>query len=130
MSEQVKEDFNRPKLEPIHDEYRLAEDWTTNCFHLLTEDMTVPKGFVTDGASIPRLLWTICGSPMQSPRIYAALIHDWLYELGGTDDDRKFADKLYRDYNIKLGMGKIRAYIEYDALRLFGGTHWKYTEKK
>ncbi len=37
---------------------------------------TVPKGYVTDGASIPRAIWSIIGSPYQPQFIRAAIIHD------------------------------------------------------
>lgn len=121
---QMNEDFERPKLEPKGKAYRLAEDWHTDCKGILPEKMTIPAGFVTDGASIPWFLWAICGDPMEVPRIYAAIVHDYLYELGGTKSDRLRADEIYRDYNIALGMPKWRARIEYRALRMFGGSHW------
>ena len=46
------------------------------------EDYSVPAGFETDGASIPRFLWRICGHPMEAPRLYLAIIHDWFYSGG------------------------------------------------
>ena len=54
----------------------LQEDWTVevNGFRFL-----VPAGTSTDGASIPRFLWRVCGHPLESPRLYAALLHDWIY---------------------------------------------------
>lgn len=70
---------------------------------------------------------------MANPRICAAIVHDYIYTLGGKDVtmvggeqdfSRKQADKLYRDYQIALGISKIKAYTEYYALRLFGGSHW------
>ena len=46
---------------------------------------TVPAGTTTDGASIPRWLWRVCGHPLEAPRVYAALLHDWLYS--GVDPE-------------------------------------------
>jgi hypothetical protein len=37
---------------------------------------TAPKGIVVDGASIPRLLWTIVGSPYTGGYRRASVIHD------------------------------------------------------
>jgi len=132
------EDYERPKLEPKGNAYRLAEDWHTDCKGVFSQKVTVPKGFVTDGASIPRYLWWICGDPMAVPRIYAAIVHDWLYGGAGTveyrtqdgelvrmDYTRQEADEIYRDYQIALGIRKFKAYTEYYALRACGWTHWK-----
>jgi len=118
-----------PWLEPTGDKYTLAVDWTTDCLGLLDAPITIPAGYVTDGASVPRFLWPICGTPMESPRICAAIVHDWLYDVGGDDADRKTADVLYKDYNIALGMTKFTAIVEYHAIRLFGGSHFNYIEK-
>jgi hypothetical protein len=39
--------------------------------------LTVPPGFLTDGASIPRALWSILGSPFSGGNyVEAAVIHD------------------------------------------------------
>jgi len=131
------EEYERPKLEPIHDEWRLVEDWHTDCKGVLPGKITVPKNYVTDGASIPRILWRLCGSPMDLPRVYAAIVHDWLYEyphMMPTENEsgvvllpcsRGDADRVYRDYQIALGISRIKAYTEYYSLRLFGGGHWE-----
>lgn len=86
----------------------------------------VPAGFETDGASIPRSLWRVCGHPLQYPRVYAALLHDYIYGGGGRDvcPTRADADAVYRDLLIDLGWGKVSSYTEFYALRLFGGSHW------
>lgn len=132
------EDFERPMLEPKGKAYRLAVDWHTDCKGVLKEKIVVPAGFVTDGASVPRFLWPICGDPMANPRIYAAIVHDWIYSKSGEvkfiDSEgtrlshafsRKDADTLYRDYQIALGISKVKAYTEYYAIRTFGGSHWR-----
>lgn len=54
----------------------LQEDWTVE---VNGYRFTVPAGTSTDGASIPRFLWRVCGHPLESPRLYAALLHDWIY---------------------------------------------------
>jgi hypothetical protein len=40
----------------------------------------VPAGAVTDGASIPRLLWTIAGGPFEGKYRAAAVVHDYYCE--------------------------------------------------
>lgn len=37
----------------------------------------VPKGYITDGASIPKALWSFVGSPYSPRFMTAAIVHDW-----------------------------------------------------
>lgn len=113
-----------PKVEPSTDGdevWRLVAD-----FHARVDGMafTVPAGFVTDGASIPRFLWRLCGHPLETRRFPIAVLHDWLYaaDLGLT---RQQVDEIYRDGLIALGFSKWAANVEYYAIRLFGGGHWQ-----
>lgn len=84
--------------------------------------ITVARGFSFDGCSIPRLLWRLCGHPMEVPRVAAALAHDWLYAAHVCD--RETADMVYRSICAAVGMGAIRVATEYRALRWFGGSAW------
>lgn len=85
----------------------------------------IPAGTTTDGASIPRLLWRVCGHPLQAPRVYAALAHDWIYRnawrLGFT---RREADEIYYALLRHFGISAFCADVEYYTLRLFGGRHF------
>ncbi|MCU7841914.1 MAG: DUF1353 domain-containing protein [Candidatus Thiodiazotropha sp. (ex Troendleina suluensis)] len=57
-----------------------------NEYRQITEDgraLIVPAGYITDGASIPRFAWSIVGGPMSRPYLYAALPHDFRYEVHG-----------------------------------------------
>lgn len=108
----------------------LMQDWT---IRIRGWWFDVPTGTQTDGASIPRFLWRICGHPLQSPRVFAALMHDWLYGNGfgvPSDMTRAEADACYRDLLIVLGWGRVKSYIEYYALRMCGASHWTEREAK
>lgn len=112
-----------PKVEPMLDG---GECWVLVAdFHAKVDGMafTVPAGFVTDGASIPRFLWRLCGHPLETRRFPIAVLHDWLYEVdqGLT---RQQVDEIYRDGLLSLGYGKWTAATEYYAIRLFGGSRW------
>lgn len=61
----------RGLLEPTR--YRLCEP-------LSLAGVDVPEGFVTDGASVPRLLWWLF--PPTGRYFLAAVVHDWLLEQG------------------------------------------------
>lgn len=99
----------------------IMEDWTVkvNKFWFV-----VPKGTQTDGASIPRILWRVCGHPLEAPRCYAAALHDWLYGGGVKDVTRAQADRCYYLLLRHFGTPMWKAKMEYWALRMFGWTHW------
>ena len=114
-----------PQIKPYYSDED-GELWElTDAFHVMVEcfPFTVPAGFVTDGASIPRFLWRICGHPMSTKRLPAAVLHDWFY-YSVTDFTRAEADQAYRDGLITLGFPRWKANLEYYALRLFGGSHY------
>ena len=101
----------------------LMEDWHIN--DVCGFRFTVPAGTSTDGASIPRFLWRLCGHPLQAPRVYAALLHDWLYGNGWQMGiSRQEADEIYYRLLRHFGVSAWAAGIEYYALRCFGGTHY------
>lgn len=122
-----------PELDPIYNSttktwnWVLLKDWVVEYDGIV---YVVPKGFVTDGATIPKWLWPIFGTPTDVPRLYVALLHDYLYTIGPRKDPnkrcklRKQADRIYRDFNIQLGEPKCRTNVEYSFIRMFGGKHW------
>lgn len=101
----------------------LMEDWHVE---VLGVEFTVPAGTTTDGASIPRFLWRVCGHPLETPRVYAATLHDYLYRHGyAMGVSRAQADECYRALLRHFGVAAWRAGIEYYALRLFGGSNYR-----
>lgn len=123
----------------------LMEDWHVD--DVCGFRFVVPAGTRTDGASIPRFLWRICGHPLQAPRVYAALLHDWLYgDFKPTaaaihesrylcyalpsDLTRKEADGCYCALLRHFGVPAWVAAIEYLMLRLFGGSHYRKEKRK
>lgn len=76
----------------------------------------VPAGFVTDGASSPRLAWMIVDPATEF--FEASVIHDFLYRYGiGT---RLAADEAWRDTAIAFKASSLRTAIGFRALRMFG----------
>jgi len=41
----------------------------------------VPKGFMTDGASVPEILWRFGWTPFAKDTLKAAIVHDYLYRV-------------------------------------------------
>ena len=59
-----------------------------------------PKGFVTDGASTPQILWWLF--PPVASYLPAAVIHDLLYRTGGDIGKYKEAVYAYKEAGVKI----------------------------
>ncbi len=81
--------------------------------------ITVPLGFITDGASIPRTFWTLLG-PF-GPYFEAAVIHDFLYSPWNRRFTRLEVDQLFKEAMFNLGLDWPRRELIYRAVRAFGG---------
>jgi len=78
---------------------------------------TVPRGFVTNMASTPRLLWSIF--PPAGKWNRAAILHDYLYSPNACCS-RFLADCLFREAMATLNVPWWRRVLMYYAVRLFG----------
>ena len=58
-------------------------------------EITVPKGFHSDGASVPAILWPIIGPPIGSPHLIPAIIHDYLCSKARTYPQRVMSDAIF-----------------------------------
>lgn len=83
--------------------------------------ITVPKGAVTDLASIPRIFWVLI--PPFGRYSQAAAVHDSLYY--SKIFTRKESDKIFYELMLKYGTWKWKAKIMYLAVRIFGGFAWR-----
>lgn len=82
---------------------------------------TVPVGFYTDFASVPRflpLIYSLIGDEAHE----AAAIHDWLYYAAITT--REVADKVLKEAIIVCGMPKWKANVFYSGVRVGGWASW------
>ncbi|EIK6739552.1 DUF1353 domain-containing protein [Salmonella enterica subsp. enterica serovar Aqua] len=78
--------------------------------------ISVPAGFVTDLASVPRIFWTLL--PPDGQYAKAAIIHDYLYD--NALRTKKEADKIFLDGMTVLGVPRWKRVIMYQAVKLFG----------
>lgn len=85
----------------------------------------IPKGFISDGASVPRPFWPLV-SPMDCGEL-APLVHDYLYRTGGVDGrfTRKEADQIFRQHMKDAGVPLWRRQPVYLAVRVAGRHAWK-----
>ena len=82
--------------------------------------ITVPEGFKTDFASVPRILWNIL--PPWGKYGKAAVLHDYLYYSGMFE--RKECDKIFLEAMKELGVGWIARKTIYSGVRIGGWIAW------
>ncbi len=99
----------------------------------LKKSLFIPKGFIFDGASVPRLLW-----PIMNPTgilLIGGLFHDFGYRYNcfledtGTiihkDMGRDFFDEQFRDINIYINDIHSMNTIAWGVLKVFGTYTWE-----
>lgn len=97
-----------PVLKYICDtKWQLKEDLKYN-------EHTVPKGFITDMASVPRILWSIF--PPFGKYLRASIFHDYLLlEL----EKKKEAHIIFREIMIEDGVKEWKANLFYLAVLIY-----------
>ena len=110
--------------------WEIAKDWH---YTLNKTNYVVPKGFVFDGASVPKFLATFL-SPV-GVLLMGGLVHDYAYKYAallkkGTAKEnatpltQKEADIIFRDICIEVNGFKLLNYLAYYTLRLAGFVAW------
>ena len=98
--------------------------------------VTAKRGFKTDLASIPRLLWGFIASFELS--LVAPIVHDLIYGSAGTVAlpdgevtpadkrfDRKEADDLFLELMTRSKVAYWKRNVAYLTVRAFGGSSWR-----
>ena len=89
------------------------------------DTITIPKGFVTDLASIPRPLWSAL--PRDGKYMSAAILHDYLYwDQRCTRDE---ADTILKLEMQEFGVSKSVVTDVYQGVHLFGASSWRQNTK-
>ena len=84
---------------------------------------TIPAGYVSDGASVPRFFWRILSPNIDGRTLLPSIIHDFEYENGiGT---RKAADFDYGARLYENHYGIIRSGLTWIGVRIGGTRHWR-----
>ncbi|WP_051560463.1 DUF1353 domain-containing protein [Marinobacterium jannaschii] len=74
---------------------------------------TIPAGFETDGATVPRLLWSLF--PPVDRYLSAAILHDYLL----TQAEREFADWAFLHAMAELNIKPWRRWSMFLAVRAY-----------
>lgn len=87
-------------------------------------EIEVPEGFITDFATIPRILYSIF--PPIGRYNKAAMMHDYLYDSSCVlKISRKNSDLFFLQAMEILGVAKWIRYSLFLAVRLFGRKHFR-----
>ena len=93
-------------------------------YHVGTEEseeiITIPLGFLTDFASVPRIFW--CIFPPDGEYTQAAVVHDYIYSKQLYT--RKKCDSIFIEAMGVLGVSLWKRRIMYRAVRMFGWISW------
>ena len=96
-------------------------------YHVGSEDskeiITVKKDFISDGATIPRILWPIIGHPWDEYE-QAAWLHDWICSWLRHLYNRKEGELIMCEASGVLGVSFIKRKTMYAGLRTFGWYCW------
>ncbi len=87
---------------------------------ILKRVITVPKGFITDFASVPR--WPVVFLFTGDTSDEAATVHDYLYSSGIVS--RKVADSILAEASAAMGEPGWRRFAMYAAVRIGGASHY------
>ena len=138
--------LEQPLTIPISDkDYRLVADYRYECFadpHPV-QQIHIKEGFVFDGASVPRICWTLTGIRPDGLLRAASLVHDFIYRHKGSVPEyshqygharglvpanhywtRQEADKLFCRMMREAGVSKFKRRLAYYSVRSFGWMSW------
>lgn len=112
-------------------------------FNKETYKIVVPNGFVYDGTSVPRILWSIFGIYPDGIHRPASLLHDYIYKnmghmpykssmvffngdwvVGEYTWKRRDVDRLFCRMLRELGVSKFKRRMMFYAVRMFGYFWW------
>jgi hypothetical protein len=122
MSAGAQQPLRPPQVAPFGDsEWWVLTEAIPTRIGRSTEIITVPKGFVTDLASIPRFFWS--AFPKTGPYMSAAILHDYLYwdQRCSRDDADRIFDIEMRSY----GVADTSRRLIYSAVSEFGAGAWQ-----
>lgn len=144
-----------PKLEPIRIPTKGLSWWRRFLVHFkrrnwrLTEDyelyipwlgitLMAPKGFIVDGASVPRIVW-----PIINPTgilLIGSIFHDFGYKYDSlldkdwnvcySGEGKAFMDELFKDINIYVNDVHSMNTVAWAALAAFGFFAWNGHRKR
>lgn len=120
--------LNPIRAEDLDDGYhrKLLEDVVYHVGGLKSVDkITVPKGFIWDGGSVPRIFWNLVDPWGSASKAY--LLHDWLYST--QERSRLVSDAILMEAMEVVGVALWKRKLIYRGVRLGGWVAWEQHKK-
>lgn len=89
------------------------------------DKITLPAGYESNGASVPRWLWWLV-HPCDPDVGKAAWVHDYCYQR--QEYSKPYCDAVFLDGLITLGCPSWKAIGCYEAVHLFGWSAWRQSQ--
>lgn len=106
--------YSKVIVQPLKgDKYLLLEE-------LNYRDVVVPMGYITNGADIPRIFWSIY-PPNRSDFLPGVIIHDYLCDKG----EYKKADDYFESCLLELGVKEFDRAVLVRSVRLYHRIKYK-----
>lgn len=113
----IHEEDERGNVCTLQNRWGLTIEWNG-------ERVCVPRGFESDGASVPRMFWRLVFPTIDPKALRAAIAHDYIYRTHPEGWTKEEADDMFYDLLVEDGVPKWRAWLAYKAVDLFGGWSW------
>lgn len=125
----IARDVRTSYLDKGTDKMELFQPFTVSFYYKgVLYEITVPRGFIIDGSSIPKIFHTVY-HPFVTEAIWASVIHDHIYANAYHIYSKEFADELFKAMIEHCGGGWWMSTCFYNAVRLNikgGGWHNDY----
>lgn len=87
-----------------------------------SSSVVIPPGYVSDGLSVPRFLWSVLSPKVDARTIHAGVCHDHAYEA--HEFTRAQCDAFLRDDLVRHGFPLALSWICWLGVRIFGWLYW------
>lgn len=92
------------------------------------EIIVVPRGYISDWSSLPRMLWLVW-PPNYSEARHAAIVHDYFYSHLHWHYTKEFADAVFKALMLHDGAPRFTTATFYRGVRIGGKGGWYYREQ-
>ena len=116
-----------PAFTPVGDKYATVDELVVDLTEVpqVHHWVSIPSGYPFDGASIPRVCWSLIGSPFEPDLMLAACVHDWYCEHSAECyQSRVIGDAVFFYLLTKAGVARWRRVLMYLGVRL--NSFWFY----
>lgn len=136
--------YRPPVITILNDrEFELVEPFVFEWNDPIPKQIVIPKGYPFDGASVPRLVWSITGILPVGLPLGAAAVHDFTYQRKGRlirDEfkikhngiwvpmasvwSRKQCDDMFYRIMQEANVTPWKSFAMYQSVRIFGQAAW------